>query len=135
MHPVDVLLVEDNIGDEFLISLIFTEAPIPVTLHVARDGVEALFKLADRKSHPALVILDLNLPAISGQDVLWHFHPVDVPVVIFSSSSSEADVQRALELGAREFVQKPSRFEDYRCAVLGMIEKWIPREATASLHG
>jgi CheY-like chemotaxis protein len=126
MRPIDVLLVEDNSGDEFLISLIATEARIPINLHVARDGVEALSKLANRKSNPALVILDLNLPAVSGQDVLWHFHPEDVPVVVFSSSSSEPDIKRSLELGAREFIRKPSHFEDYKRAVLGMIEKWIP---------
>ena len=117
--------MEDNVGDEFLIALIIGQAPVPVRLHVARDGVDALLKLTDRKSNPALVILDLNLPAVSGQDVLWHYHPMDVPVVIFSSSSSSADVQRSLELGAREFIQKPSGFDDYKRAVLGMIEKWI----------
>jgi len=47
MHPVNVLLVEDNPGDEFLVSLIVSDAPVPVTLHVARDGAEALSKLAD----------------------------------------------------------------------------------------
>jgi CheY-like chemotaxis protein len=62
MHPLDVLLVEDNVGDEFLIALIIGEAPVPVRLHVARDGVEALFRLAQHGVHPDLVILDLNLP-------------------------------------------------------------------------
>jgi len=86
MRPIDVLLVEDNVGDEFLIALIVGEAPVPVRLHVARDGVEALFKLAQHGVHPDLVILDLNLPAVSGHDVLRLYHPNDVPVVVFSSS-------------------------------------------------
>ena len=126
MHPVDVLLVDDNPGDAFLISLIVREAPVPVRLHVARDGVQALFKLAEHR--PDLVILDLNLPAVSGHDVLRHYHPDDVPVVVFSSSGSEADMRRSLDEGAREYVQKPSSFEDYKRAVLGMIEKWIIRK-------
>ena len=58
MHPVDVLLIEDNIGDEFLVALIVGEAPVPVRLHVALDGVQALFKLAEHGVHPDLVILD-----------------------------------------------------------------------------
>jgi CheY-like chemotaxis protein len=127
MHPVDVLLVEDNVGDEFLIALIVGDAPVPVRLHVARDGVEALFKLAQHRIHPDLVILDLNLPAVSGHDVLRHCHPDEVPVVVFSSSGSEADRRLSLAEGAREYVQKPSRFEDYKRAVLGLIERWIPR--------
>ena len=125
MHPVDVLLVEDNVGDEFLIALIIGEAPVPVRLHVARDGVEALFKLAQHGVHLDLVILDLNLPAVSGHDVLRHYHPNDVPVVVFSSSGNEADRRQSLEEGAREFVQKPSGFENYKRAVLGMIDKWV----------
>jgi DNA-binding response OmpR family regulator len=137
MHPVDVLLVEDNVGDAFLIALILAEAPVPVKLYVARDGVQALFMLAEQGSHPDLVILDLNLPSVSGHDVLRHYHPVDVPVVVFSSSGSGIDMRQSLEEGAREFIQKPSRFEDYKRAVLGMIEKWILRKeggSTASLQ-
>jgi CheY-like chemotaxis protein len=137
MHPVDVLLVEDNAADAFLIALILAEAPVPVKLHVAGDGVQALFKLAEQGSLPDLVLLDLNLPAVSGHDVLRHYHPVGVPVVVFTSSSSEIDMRQSLEEGAREFIQKPSRLEDYKRAVLGMIEKWIlPKEdgSTASLQ-
>lgn len=126
MTPIDVLLVEDNAGDAFLISQIVAEAPVPVRLHVARDGVEALFKLAERP--PDLVILDLSLPAVSGHEVLRHYHPLDVPVVVFSSSGSELDRRRALEAGAREFVQKPSHVDHYKRAVLGIIEKWTLRK-------
>jgi chemotaxis family two-component system response regulator Rcp1 len=89
MNPVDVLVVEDNAGDAFLISLIIADAPIPVKIRIARDGIEALFKLAEHNPH--LVILDLNLSAVSGHDVLRKYHPADEPVIVFSSSDSEAD--------------------------------------------
>jgi CheY-like chemotaxis protein len=125
MHPADVLLVEDNPGDAYLISLIAAEAPVAINLLVARDGVEALFKLAEPGCRPGLVILDLNLPAVSGHDVLRHYHPVDVPIVVFSSSCSDAERQQSLTEGAREFVTKPTSFEDYKRAVLGMIQKWV----------
>lgn len=124
MHPVDVLVVEDNAGDAFLISLIVADAPVPVTIRIAQDGIEALFKLAER--NPDLVILDLNLPAISGHDVLRKYHPADVAVVVFSSSDSEADRKQSLEEGAREFIHKPTSVDDYKRAVLGMIERWMP---------
>jgi two-component system, chemotaxis family, response regulator Rcp1 len=121
-HPI-ILLIEDNPGDAFLISLIVTEASVPVTIDVARDGVEALFKLA--QLHPELVILDLNLPVISGHDILRRYHPSDVPVVVFSSSGSEAERRESLAEGAREFVQKPTGCEDYKRVVLEMIHKWV----------
>jgi two-component system, chemotaxis family, response regulator Rcp1 len=122
--PIEVLLVEDNAGDSLLISEILADAPIPITLHIAPDGMEALLMLSGRVSHPDLVILDLNIPGISGQVVLGHYHPRDVPVVVFTSLCSEADARRSLDAGAREVVQKPTHVEDYRSVVLGMIEKW-----------
>jgi CheY-like chemotaxis protein len=126
MRPFDVLVVEDNAGDAFLISLIVAEAPVPVTIRIAQDGIEAMFKLAEH--HPDLVILDLNLHAVSGHDVLRHYHPVDVPIVVFSSSGSDAERRQSLAEGAREFVRKPSGIEEYKRAVLGMIQRWACRK-------
>jgi len=78
--------------------------------------------------HPALVILDLDLPAVSGYEVLRNYRSVNVPVVVLSSSASQLDRRRTMELGAREFVQKPNSFDDYKRIVLALIERWIPRE-------
>ena len=72
-----------------------------------------------------LVILDLNLPGLSGFDFLEQCDPTRIPVVMFSVSSNPEDAKRALELGAREFVRKPVGLEAYRRAVLTMIEKWV----------
>jgi len=71
------------------------------------------------------VILDLNLPGLSGYYLLQQCVPTGIPVVMFSVSSREEDAKRALELGAREFVHKPVGLEAYRHAVLTMIEKWV----------
>jgi DNA-binding response OmpR family regulator len=76
-----------------------------------------------------LVILDLNLPGLSGYDVLEQIDPKQTPVVVFSVSSDEMHAQRALELGAREFVRKPIQVEMYRIAVLKMIETWVPGQS------
>ena len=72
-----------------------------------------------------LVILDLNLPGLSGYYLLQLCVPTGAPVVVFSGSSNPADAERALEMGAREFVRKPVGPEAYRHAVLTMIEKWV----------
>jgi CheY-like chemotaxis protein len=123
--PIDVLLAEDDVGDVLLVAKLLDEYPIPVKLHIARSGVDALLLLASGTFQPDLVILDLNMPNISGYGVIERFHADDVPMVVFSSSGSEADIRRALTLGAREYSQKPATVAAYREAVHGMVQKWV----------
>lgn len=61
-----VFLIEDNAGDILLIRSILREQGIPIRVHVARDGAEAMFMLAEGRFKPDLILLDLNLPRISG---------------------------------------------------------------------
>jgi CheY-like chemotaxis protein len=119
-----ILLIEDSAGDALLTSQIVADSALPVKLVIARDGVQALIMLADPTFQPALIILDLNIPLISGHVVLERNQRRDIPVVIFSVSSDENEARRALASGAREYVQKPTDLEAYRQAVLRMITKW-----------
>jgi CheY-like chemotaxis protein len=127
MKPSEVLLVEDNAGDALLIAQVLADSEIPVKLHHARDGMEALLLLANKVNKPDLVILDLNVPNLSGCAVLERYHPKDVPVVVFSSSWDDGDRRRSLALGAQEFVRKPIRLQAFKDAVCGMVEKWAVR--------
>ena len=129
--PTQVLLIEDSAGDALLTSQIVTESSLPVKLVIARDGVQALVMLADPTFQPALIILDLNIPLISGHVVLERNQRKDIPVVIFSVSSDENEAGRALALGAREYVQKPTDLESYKQAVLRMITKWTTSDQDA----
>ncbi len=128
IKPSEVLLVEDNAGDALLIAQVLAEdSSISVHLHHARDGMEALLMLANGVTKPDLVILDLNVPNLSGCAVLERYHPKDVPVVVFSSSWNEADRRRSLELGAQEFVRKPMHLQAFKDAVCEMVKKWAVR--------
>jgi CheY-like chemotaxis protein len=127
MSPSEVLLVEDNAGDTLLIGHALVECPTPVKLHVARDGEQALQILKESDFNPDLIILDLNIPKMSGYAVLALRPHKNTPVVVFTASENEADAERALSLGAREFVHKPTDLDDYKDAVSGMVEKWVPR--------
>ena len=89
MKPIEILLVEDNAGDALLIDEVLRESSTPVNLHVARDGMQALLMLAGDLAKPDLIILDLNMPILSGHAMLEKYHPVNVPVVVFSSSWNE----------------------------------------------
>jgi CheY-like chemotaxis protein len=123
MKPIKLLVVDDNAAEAYLVLYALEDSPRPVRLHRAKDAIEGLQMLSERAFD--LVILDLNLPGLSGFDLLEQCDPTVVPVVMFSVSSNPADAERALELGAREFVRKPVGLEAYRHAVLTMIEKWV----------
>ena len=121
----EVLLVEDNAGDALLIGQALTECRISVHLHIARDGEQALQILKEPDFHPDLVILDLSIPKISGHTVLSLYQPKKTAVIVFTASENETDVDRALSLGAKEYVHKPLDLDDYKDAVCGMVHKWV----------
>jgi DNA-binding response OmpR family regulator len=130
--PTEVLFVEDSPGDALLTGQILAEAMLPVRLRIARDGVQALTLLADRSFEPVLVILDLNLPNLSGFEVLQRNPRKEIPVVIFSASMNQADMDRALGLGAASYSHKPMDLEAYRDAVLAIIDLWADPRTEAN---
>jgi CheY-like chemotaxis protein len=128
-HSADILLVEDNAGDAVLIRQVVTDTSFPLDfplkLHIARDAEQAISMLRAGYFHPSLIILDLNLPKIHGLVLLERWEGDETPVVVFSSSSDRGERARALALGAREFVTKPSRLDGYISAVRGIVERWV----------
>jgi CheY-like chemotaxis protein len=125
METVEVFLVEDNPADVLLVRVALSQVPFPVKLEVAKDGEEALKKLRSPDFEPKLIILDLNMPRVDGQTVLQQYQQKKIPIVIFSSTQNKTEVQKALALGAREYVQKPIGFEPYADAVRGIVRRWI----------
>lgn len=115
-----VLLVEDDTDDAQLSLLMFQQHGFPHKVVVVCDGVEALEYLTSTGVHagrdpaekPALVLLDLNMPRLSGFEVLERIraNPAlkDVPVAIYSSSQDSRDKSRARELAAKAYLCKPT---------------------------
>jgi len=126
VSKIEVLLVEDNAGDALLVQQIAAECAVPVRIHIALDGQQALEMLSASYLKLDLIILDLNIPKISGLVFLERYRGREVPIVVFSSSENPVEVNRALALGAREFVRKPLDFESFSEAVHTMIDKWTP---------
>jgi CheY-like chemotaxis protein len=124
MKALEIFLVEDNPGDVVLTREALAGYPVPVELVVAHDGEEALAMLSAPNFKPNVIILDLNMARIDGHTVLERYRQEDVPTVIFSSTQNGAEVQRALALGAREFVKKPLSFQSYAEAVRGILDRW-----------
>jgi CheY-like chemotaxis protein len=126
LQPIEVLLVEDDPGDELLTREAFEENKISIRLHIARDGAEALDFLYRRGAHTRaprvdLVLLDLNLPKYDGRQVLERIRAdpdlTHVPVVILTTSSAEEDVLRSYKLHANAYVTKPVDVNDFILAV------------------
>lgn len=115
-----VLYVEDEEGDRFFMERAFQAAPFPHVLRMVPDGRAALHYLAGFESYadraqnpePDFVLLDLNLPELSGFEVLEWIRKTpphaNLPVVLFTSSTEPRDRDRARKLGADDFWQKPS---------------------------
>ena len=123
MKPIELLVVEDSAGDIMLIRQVLSREPVPITVHVALDGKQAMEILDRRQFAPDLVILDLNIPKLSGLAVLEHIQP-DVPVVVFTSSSDPRDRQSSFELGAKDYVQKPTDLGQYGEVVSRIVRSW-----------
>jgi CheY-like chemotaxis protein len=126
LQHIEVLLVEDDPGDELMTREAFEENKIGNRLHVAHDGEEALDFLYQRGAHTEapkvdLVLLDLNLPKYDGRQVLEKIRAdpdlTHTPVVILTTSSSEEDILRSYKLHANAFVTKPVDVAQFISAV------------------
>jgi CheY-like chemotaxis protein len=109
------------------------EGQVSNRLTVARDGQQALDILADLRHRPGelpgLILLDLNLPRVSGIEVLQTVKADDdlrtIPVIVLTTSTREEDVVRTYKLGVNTFISKPVRFEDFIKVITTIQEYWI----------
>jgi chemotaxis family two-component system response regulator Rcp1 len=140
--PMEVLLVEDSPGDVRLTREALKDAKVHINLHIASDGIEAMAFLK-REGHyvtvprPDLILLDLNLPKKDGREVLEEIkrNPVlkSIPVVILTTSASEADILRSYLLHANCYITKPVDLKGFLDVVKSIDNFWLsvvklPRE-------
>ena len=117
-----LLLVEDSSADVFLVKSAMQEEGLDFAIEVLEDGEKAIGKIGRVDAGvdadaPGLILIDLNLPRRGGDEVLQRVRqsPVcgKVPVIMFSSSDSRAERQRAFDLGATEYFCKPSSLPEF----------------------
>ena len=125
-----ILLVEDNAGDAQLMRIAFGDALPAARLSVIADGETALRTLLDDGAPPDLILLDLNLPRLSGHEVLAGLRGAEdpalrrVPVVVLSSSAAPGDVRRSYELGASH-VTKPQDMDGLMAIAKALARYWF----------
>jgi two-component system, chemotaxis family, response regulator Rcp1 len=132
--PFRILLVEDNPADADLVQEALVEAKMPGELKTVPDGAQALLYLRGAAPYaadplPNLVLLDLNLPRVSGFQVLVQMKDDaalrQIPVVILSSSTDNSDVRKAYELHANCYVSKPTDLAEFFAAMRRLQKFWI----------
>lgn len=121
-RPLIALLAEDNPADVLLIEEAIELYKLPIRLHVVRDGELAVnyFKAAETDQSvpcPSLLILDLNLPKLSGKEVLQRVRSGvkcrNIPVLIITSSHSSVEREQLEMLGADRYFRKPHDYEQF----------------------
>ncbi|OBK17300.1 response regulator [Mycobacterium asiaticum] len=125
-RAIDILLVEDDPGDELITREAFEQNKLKNRLHVAHDGEEGLNYLYRRGSfehapRPDLILLDLNLPKYDGRQLLEKIKSdpdlCRIPVVVLTTSSAEEDILRSYKLHANAYVTKPVDLDQFITAV------------------
>lgn len=132
-----ILLVEDNQDDVDLTLRALAKQNIANEIEVVRDGAEALDFIFARGSYshrdprllPQLILLDINLPKVSGLEVLKQLRENQssrmVPVVMLTTSNEERDVVESYTSGANSYVQKPIDFKEFSEAVRQLGIYWL----------
>ena len=131
---VEILLVEDNLGDVRLTREAFKEGHISHRLHVAEDGIKALAYLRREGVYanairPDIILLDLNLPKKDGREVLAEIKTDErfkrIPVVVLTTSQADQDILKVYSLHANCYIAKPVDLNNF-IAVVRSIEKfWL----------
>lgn len=132
MHPINILLIEDNEGDILLTKEALLEGDILKELHVVKDGWEALLYLEKKEKYssaitPDLILLDINLPKLNGFEVLKKIKSNSninhIPVIILSTSSSSNDINQCYKNQANCYISKPVDADDFS-KLISLIEKF-----------
>ncbi|MDB5037869.1 MAG: response regulator receiver protein [Bacteriovoracaceae bacterium] len=117
-----ILLVEDNLSDARLTMKALSIAQLPIEIFLVKDGIEALDFFNRNPPFESvldvdLILLDLNLPRMDGHELLSRLKSTEefknIPVIIFSTSTSGVDRERCFALKANFYLTKPMRFEGF----------------------
>lgn len=134
LRPVEILPVEDSPTDALLAKEALEYSKLANNLHTVTDGVEALAFLRGEGQHtgvprPDLILLDLNLPKKDGREVLAEIKTDErlkrIPVVVLTTSKSEADVLTAYGLHANCYIVKPVDFDKFAEVVRSIEHFWF----------
>ena len=131
-----ILLIEDNPADQEMTRRALARANGSVALVVVQDGEEAINYLLRREPYaaeetpvPDLVLLDLNLPRLSGKDVIRRVRAEEnvrhLPLIVMSTSYAPEDVMESYRLGCNSYLLKPNRFDEFVATMEQLTNYWF----------
>jgi len=129
-----ILLVDDNPGDLALTKEAFHECGLVAHFQTASDGIEAMAVLDKTGIHvdavtPDFILLDLNLPRMSGREVLGYIKQSErlrhIPTVILSTSTRRQDIEQCYELSANSYIVKPVQWSQFLTIVRSLESHWL----------
>jgi CheY-like chemotaxis protein len=132
MKMINILLIEDNEGDILLTMEAFEDSKIVNKITAIKDGKEAINffeKLNGKEAVPHLVLLDINLPKVSGHEVLTYIKNNEkyksIPVIMLTTSSSEKDILQSYKNHVNCYITKPIDVSDFMKAIMKIEDFWI----------
>ncbi|NTE04502.1 response regulator [Agrobacterium tumefaciens] len=132
MKTPDIFYVEDDEDYAFFMQSAIQEVGDTLNLDIVKDGAKALVKLqefAAYKAKPKLILLDLNLPGLSGLDLLKYIRDIpylkSIPVILFSTSDNPDDVKASIEFGANAYLTKPNSYDNLVKCIHSVHDFWF----------
>jgi len=130
----DILYVEDDEDFAFIMQHAVQEVKNGLTVKIidnGKDALEQLKQLTEARVKPKLILLDLNLPGLSGLDLVKRIREIPflkyVPVVFFSTSDNPKDVKASLEFGANAYLTKPAGYLNLVSCVESLYNFWFTK--------
>ena len=137
VSKIVLVMVDDDEDDCLLVEAALYEAYLKCDFHCVKDGLQVLDYLnrrgpyyeADSAPRPDLILLDLNLPSMSGREVLKNLkanqHFRSIPVIILTTSSNEDDIVFCYDMGANTYIVKEPSFAGLLAAIKVVKEYWL----------
>ena len=130
-----ILIAEDDPDDRFLLKSAFDESGYPDVVRFVENGVELIQHLKEtseqkpRNESPAFILLDLNMPKKDGREVLKEIKEnksfKKIPVIVFTTTKNEIEINMCYELGANSYVVKPLVFDELVKIIQGLHSYWF----------
>jgi CheY-like chemotaxis protein len=129
---LNVLLIEDNLIEIMKMKRTISFLKLNPTVNFANTGEEALSILEDKTNYPDLILLDLNMPKLSGKEFLLilktNIYLKHIPIVILTTSGNQKDIDECYRIGIAGYILKPLKYDDYVTKIKNVLSYWSMNE-------
>lgn len=129
---MNILLIEDDMIETMKLQRTVSKNKLKHNITEVKNGEEAFKKLRSTGELPDIILLDLNMPRMSGIEFLEILKSDDVlkylPTIILTTSENRADLLKCYELGIAGYIIKPLKYEDYEMKLMKTLEYWSINE-------